>query len=445
MRRLREPRRIGHIADTFAEGAFVAFIICAVISGVCYFGFAIMVEDDQTNAQHNTELLKLLESDGDNAQDMSTATVQKRKLYAQSLLNVAADVKQVKDEGTKLGFEDDQWAQIKDIAKTGKPAQLDTKATAYNAPFSSPFLPIWLFVAWCLVSVGALIRYADDVGTYTTVRMADLMWRRPTTWLVVLLLGPAVWIAMLVSAILLIWTPYPDTPTGEEDGEMSPAPTGVNRRQSRTYSSAPTAARTTYVSLRTDAAKSYQADQLRQLDNDIEYYQGEARSLSSRLKQTQGEINELRANRAQLNELMDAASVTSDIAGQEFDRITQLPGVIATQVVNDKLRLVIRATHEYKDTVYDLGDWRIDIGPGTSHLTAYSLRYELRPNWRQGDYPSYINNDTSFCFGSRQEIIDEHLRKGQYLEAVSVAIATLCGINKGERKHVPEAFYALAN
>lgn len=453
MYRMREPRRIGGTVDNIAGGAFVAFIVCAGISIVCYFGYAIYVEDDKSKARSNTELLKLLESDGDHAQDTSDATVQRRQEHAQLYIELESVAEKVSAEGEHLGFTDDQWKQVKNVAKTGKPAKLDTKASSYDDPFSWPLMPLWLLGVWLILGFGALSRYEDTEGSRADYRLADVQWNRPTTWLATAVFGPLFWIAMAISRILLARTPYPpeyeeprqaeyeDVDEDERDADEATPQNTPNQ----TYVSAPAAARSAYVSLRTDAAKSYQATRLKEVESSIEHNQTSARNLGTQLKEIQGELNQLRATRTQLAESLDSEAVNADVANQEFERITRLPGILATQVVNDHLRLIIRATHEYKDKLYDLGDWRIDLRPDSGGIQAHSIRYRLRSGWRLGDYPSYAYNDGSFCFGSRLDTINEHVRKGQYLEAVSVAIDTLCGINKGERKHVPSAFYPIEN
>lgn len=452
MYRMRRPRRIGSTASEFLTGAFVAIIVSAVIAGIAYGVYALVVQENNSVARSNAELLKLLESDGDNAKDSSEAAIQRRKEKAQGYIALEAVAEKISGDAEHLGLEDDDWKQIKKVAETGKPIQLDTETRSYGAPFNSPILLYWILGTWIAVGLGALVKFSEARDYHDwDYRLADLNWKRSSTWIVTCVFGPLVWIAMAISRILLIWTPYPpenqesrdtgleDVDEDEDDADEATPPNTPNQ----TYVSAPAAARAAYVSLRTDAAKSYQATRLREVESNIEHQQTTARKIGAQLKEIQGELNQLRATRTQLAESLDSEVVSADIANQEFERITRLPGIIATQVVNDYLRLIIRATHEYKGKVYDLGDWRIDLRPDSDGVKAHSIRYRLRSGWRLGTYPSYAYNDGSFCFGSRHETINEHVQKGQYLEAVSVAIDTLCGINKGERKLVPSAFYAI--
>lgn len=450
MYRSRHPRRIGTTADALGPGAVVAFLFCAVVSAIVYGCYALDASETNRTARSNIELLKLLDSYGDDAKDSSEAAVQSRKENAQRYITLEDAAEEVNDDAEHLGFDDDQWKQVKKVAETGKPPKLDTDIMSYSAPFSWPFLPLWLLGIWFLTGIGSLLSYVDEMPSE---RLADVNWKRWSSWLVTFGFGPLVWIAMVVSRVLLIWTPYETTydPPQPVDDQIpdrdDPAPEEEppQKTPNQTYVSAPAAARNTYVSLRTDAAKGYQAVRLKEVDSNIENHQEAARNLGTQLRKIQGDLNQLRATRTQLTESLDSEVVTAETANQEFDRITRLPGIIATQVVNDHLRLIIRATHEYKDRVYDLGDWRIDLRLDSGSIQAYSIRYQLRRGWSSGTYPSYTNGDGSFCFGDRQETLNEHLRKGQYLEAVSVAIDSLCGINKGERKLVPSAFFPIEN
>lgn len=449
MYRSRQPRRITSITSDLKEGAIVVVVISAIIAVIGYGVFAIDTSVTNGNNKSNIELLRLLDSYGDAAEDSSEAAKEDRKERAQFYLNTEFLAKRVSDESEQLGFSDDQWKQVERVAETGKPAKLDTEIGSYTAPFGWPVLPMWLLVTWIAAGLLALVFHADS-DRYSRYRLADVDWKRPSTWFVTVAFGPLFWLAMVISRVLLHRTPYEtvyeppdyDEGTHREDPVAEEAP--PQKAPNPTYMSAPGAARATYVSLRTDASKSYQAARLKQIETSIEGHQEAARELGAELKETQKELNKLRATRVQLEQTLESEVVTAEVADQEFDRIARLPGVIATQVVNDRVRLVIRATHEYKGTVYDLGDWQIDLHPAFTSLGAQELRSGTRRDW-EGYYPVYRYGSGRFCFGDRQEVLDEHLRKGQYLEAVSVAIDCLCGVNEEDRRLVPDAFYAITN
>jgi len=131
------------------------------------------------------------------------------------------------------------------------------------------------------------------------------------------------------------------------------------------------------------------------------------------------------------------------MVAEEFDRIMALPGVLAAQVVNNRVRIVVRATYRYQGMLYDLGDWQMDISPDETYFEATNLRSGLQDSWSNGTYPAYRLTGGLFCFGDRNQVLYEHLVKGQYLEAVALAVECMNSVNPEDEYKVPDAFKRL--
>lgn len=448
MYRRERPMGIGDFLDNHAEGAVFGGIIGIVLSFFWLVGFGVYTDIHNSDLEDNAAFSKLMYSYGNDANDRSAAMQQKRQEFARQFVQIKQETNKRSGKGfTYLAFSGDQWKQVKAVAKTGNPVNVNLKKKDFDVVFTWPWLRIELLIFFTLLGLGALLQYSDEDHNH---RLADLPWLRVWPLILTLVLGPVFWIVMLVSAVLLIFTPrrearddnvyseedeYPIYQDAHENGRVLPD----------SYPSSPQAARSTYITLRTKSARKHRKRRFKDVDFDIERCTERARSLSEDIRATQGELNKLRAERQRLNDSIDAnlEAVTETTASEEFDRIMQLPGVLAVNVVNDGLRITVRATHEYKGTVYDLGDWRINISPDSTYLEATEIRSGIRSSWGRG-YPVYRMGDNTFCFGDRQDVIDEHMNKGQYLEALAVAVECLSSINQGERKDVPYAFYPVS-
>lgn len=462
--RRNRPLTFWSFMDEIEDGLQFAGAVLAVLAfaGAIVLGLTNLFTWE--TASSNKSVLTAVNSYGKDADDHTAAATAQRRDQAQQLVKMYDVIEQFDDDVAFMDFSDNQLEQVRKVAVTGQPAKLDTEYVHFSMVFGWPVGPILLAIAFVMVSAFTMASYAESLRTWEgKVRAADLPWKtKPWPWIMTFILGPVWWVGIPISAVLLRGTPPVERRNPDRDaeqlrpdpfevaaaearavfGDHTPEPPRAKKNVKKTYPTSPNASRSRYVDIRTTAALGYRNRKLTELDDELEYAQQRATNHGNMLRETQQRINTLRAERQQTATALDAEgqSVDATVASQEFDRICQLPGVLATQVVNERLRVIVRAQYRYDKVMYDLGDWRIDIGADTSYIEARELRSGVRSDW-YGGYPAYRLSASLFCFGNREEIINEHIRKGQYLEAISIAISSLNGVNKDHRYRVPEAFY----
>lgn len=450
MQRRREPTTFEEIALDYH--VLPVMVVTTIVLGVLWclgWGIYSLAADNNNNfARDRIGMEKLVYSYGDDANDSSPNLVQLRKQAAQAIVDLEKRSQGVANTSylTLTGY---QKSKMQEVASTGKPLVLDTSKMSYSAyPDAALSLDgLEIILLWVAIGTSGVVAFlAENEDRYRSYRYADLPWNKAWPWLLNFAMGPTAWAISGISALLLRSDPIVD-----DTVEVAPATRFPEVQQVReenvqeaslaTYNSAPNTARAYYVNLRVEAAAHYRKQRIRDIDYEIRQTKEEAQAMSARLRSTQQVLNDQQAEKRQLQAAQtdNATAVNPSVPNEEFNRILELPGVLATQVVNNRLRIIVRATYRQRDTLYHLGDWRINIGADTVSFTAKRVRSGTRSDWH-GDYPDYEYNHGVFCFGDRQYVLDEHLQKGQYLEAVALAIDCLNSVNDGDEHRVPLAF-----
>ncbi len=448
MDRRRRPVQLLDVLDEVLLWVLVpvALVYVAVfVVGSALFGLTALDHNDI--AEKREGIVKLLLSYQEDAKDMSEATRSARRETAAQMLNFEAQYQT--DEFEYFGFSEGELKQLQEVKKTGKPIELDTDRLHYSEFLAVAFSQQILLGIYVVLSCATLYNACDKLAY--NHRLADLPWRRGWPWVITLLGGPPWWIAMFLSSLLLKKDPplpqvRGDAPvptvTVAEDGVQTDT-ADTNRRVVGSYVSAPRSARETYTQLRIHGAARYREEKKHQLESKIENSREHMRTLGKGLQQAQDNMNKLKAQHKLLLATEDTVGdkpASLEVVGEEFDRMMKLPGVLAVQVVNSHIRLIVRAIHHYEGVAYDLGDWQIDFGADLLSISAQELRSGVKESWRVDDYPVYRIGG-GFCFGERVTTINEHMRKSQYLEAIALAVECLHSVNENDRKHVPKAFY----
>ncbi len=441
-----QPLRTTELDDELPAYIFVFFVALVILSIIGAFAFGVSSSDHNMRQAEKHDFAAMMYSDGDNANDVSESMRTKRKDLASDIVSFN-DRLAVLDSDRYLSITTDQYDVLKNIAVTGDPVHVDDHRWKWGEYFRYvylwPGLPILLLLFGLFVFLG----YASDVPERYC--LADLPWRKPWTWLLVLFTGPIGWIGFLVSGMRLrklpprllgqAQNPYPAVVQDETAYERN----AEKLFKETTYRSSPNSARQAYVDMRLRLLSSRRTARLEQVEASIEGDKDTLRYLGEQVKETQQSVNKLTAERRVIEEAMSQIDEFADpkVVAEEFERIMALPGVIAVQVVNDQLRIIVRAVHTYKGKKYDMGDWQMDFGPSVYVAHAVPIRPAVKPTW-DGGYPDY-RHGTGFCFGGRQYTLDEHLAKGQYMEAIALAVECLSSANEDDRKNIPSAFYEI--
>lgn len=297
--------------------------------------------------------------------------------------------------------------------------------------------------------------------------VADLNWKAPLTYLLLALLFPLGWLFLIVSATRLLNRPV-GAPRREDAQDEQNRPQhdeeeyvedydwygGEGRyyedetsRASVRFAEAPVAARFRYIELRTKAYFRSAHRREASLAEDIQDSEQTLRSYGQRIQESQQLLAEQRAQHAKLVAAREATgeTVSAEVVSMEFDRLMQFRGVTAIRVVNDQISLLVEPVIVYKGVGYDIGSWELRVGEASDTLESRELRTGVRKSWMRdfgrGRHPDYRYPSVNrFCFGSRQYEIDDHVRRGQLLEAFDLAIDCMHSTNSGEKKNVPDAF-----
>jgi hypothetical protein len=219
----------------------------------------------------------------------------------------------------------------------------------------------------------------------------------------------------------------------DQDDEEAPQPVF-------TFHSSPNAARVTYRELRTSVWKRAVEKRRAKAVEKKKKHEARLRELGEELKASQGKLNDAKATIKELDEAPLETENMPDLQhlDSEFDRLISLPGVYGVRVINDGLSLYIKARITYEGTRYDLGDWELRFGTEAS-LQTIELRSGVRHSWG-GHYPVYRLGDGSFCLGSRAQTIHENITKGQFLQALELAIDCIQSVNPEDSYRIPHAF-----
>lgn len=234
--------------------------------------------------------------------------------------------------------------------------------------------------------------------------------------------------------------------TNDWDVEEDDTSSAVTERQATRprFYGAPRAALRCYTDIRARAGAIDLNRRLEDAQADLSDTESSLRDYGNKVKNLQRERRELNATIANLRGLIENTTTNqADPAkiAAEFDSLLKLKGVKAVRVINDQLSLLLEARTVYKGDTYDLGDWELRFGVGTG-LWTNELRSGVRDDW--GDsYPVYRLGGRKFCFGDRVGVIEENMQKGQFLEAIEVAIDSMCSVNKEHRHYIPDAFYQI--
>jgi len=438
--------------DDHYWGPLLAYASCLVVLlglACAFYGAAKGVHNSHIHRRQ--QFGQLIYSVGESAHDNSPRAIELRKRAASRLVEL--DLRYIQIYGknsTYLPLSNHRLKQVQQVAKNGRAINVgDLNAWSFSAFLAAMGRWYVLFTIFSGFGLFFLVNFLfqRDDGHHSRY-LAELPWNKPWPWVVTLTLGPVGWLGMPCSYLML--------DSEEEVGEELPVveheeglyadadDPALDPQVLRSYVSAPASARELYINLSIEALRLIRERRRVRLEEKIDETRDEIQHHADMVRMCNTELNELVSKRRALDEVVDELeNFGPEKRAEEFERILSLPGVIAVQVVNSRIRLIVRASISYDDALYDLGDWRMDFGPDTTHIDAYELRSGIRPEW-DGSYPAYRLGRGNFCFGNREDEINQHLSKGQYLEAMALATECLNSVNRTDQERIPYAFKEVA-
>jgi hypothetical protein len=464
-------RRARHIAYSqfwrIIRNGFAVALIALILGSAIGLGiYALAASGHNSTIDDKRDFASALYSYGSGASDTSESMQATRKEAANTLL--AADILAAsRGADDVFALTDTQRQQAQQVADSGDPIEVSGNHWAIGTYLKTVFLWPGLPIIYVMFGLVMLIGYAIrlDRDAY----LADLPWKKFWPKFHTLMFGPIGWIVMYVSYRYVRNAPIPELVQAQPvrrvnapnllDGhadyddyddewplpaQLEPSPTPITVKASLSYASQPKVARAHYQALRLGMAKERLKARLQRTVDQIVTQNDTLRAYADGIQKLQQSINAAKADQKLIElslETMDNG-VDARIASEEFDRMMKLPGVLAIQVINDNIRLIVRANILYQGALYDVGDFRMDLGPESSTFYAYCVRNAKRSEWGF-HHPVYAMTDGNFCFAARQDLLNEHLRKGQYLEAASLAIECLNSYNDEDARHIPSAFYRM--
>jgi len=459
-RRRGTPLTFSKLWDRYlVDGVVGVFLLVIAAFGVGLLVFSLFAANNNESEVYRQKVAQQLYAFGPPEHNDSARMIAEREHAAQQF--VLANNLAVKFGADtlydQLNMSAQEWQSIVHEAKTGVPAIINTHRIQYSTYF---LIVEWPALPWLLlvIATAILIIYAYKLeDLYEHYYLSDLPWEKVWPWVFSFFLGPVGWVVMAVDVFKMraAEAPPPRVVADTDGGSYptayayrDPAEIWVTDASTTTvssslkkYASAPKSALAIYLRLRSGAAQQRRKRRSEQISRILESLRYEAKSHSERIRNAQSEIGKLTAEKVALDAITAAAELDDPaIIEQEFESILHLPNVVAVQVVNDRIRVICRAQVSYADKLYDAGDYVFDIGEDIVQMEARCIRSNLRANWEAGKYPDYRYDSGRFCFGDRQFIIDEHIAKGQYLEAIALTVECLCSANGNDVPNIPRAF-----
>ncbi len=187
-------------------------------------------------------------------------------------------------------------------------------------------------------------------------------------------------------------------------------------------------------------------NELFELQNSLEAAAADDNTATSVLTGIQSEISRKRADYNALLDLAKRAKANSSSEEQlahDFEEIRNMLGVkrifVDTSRTSPFLVVTVRAAYKYKDALYDLGDFDIEIfSDRTQGFSAYRKRYE----GVSGRSPHY---GIEFCFSGTRCNIHAYLDECRIVEAIELIIESINHINAGDVDEVPNCYKRIKN
>lgn len=465
MPRLRtRPFRFATISSTeeFQGTIIIVGVILALALFITAAAYGSICGSTNSVADAQTHLNQLFNQPGQ--------TAEQRRQLASSLLQqrVKGIPFEIEVIGSGNSHPDELKTQLQALQATrisGQPLHLKVVRMDWGGLWSF-WYPMWALIALALVSIMTFLLYADESASEPSAFLLDLPWRR--VWPVLLVLFTLLPLGLpfyLASAVRLFHARVIQHETQEEPERARPRfepddfedfwhrrleemlydgddPRDYLEEYAEKLKQPPINPSALYVRMRTETWRSHLKTRKHRLDSDLATVRARLKEYGTTIRDLQAQQNDLKAEQRKLAEINPDSDELPGLeqVEAEFTRLSSLSGVTEVRAVNStQLAVTVEARTTYEGKVYDLGTWELCFGIG-GMFNSRELESGVKASWR-GGYPVYRGGGYgSFCFGDRQVIINQHLEKGQFLEAIEVAVNCLHSVNKTDQHHIPDAF-----
>ncbi len=438
------------------EDIFGLYLVSTVIGFVLVMSSAVFFEHSSTYTSARAETRESL-----NAVFAAQESPDDRRQLAESLIEIEQSGGHT---GISYGVETDgteyanTMAAVEQVAETGDTLDLDTDDT-----------PDWsiFWYSWIVAVLGLILPTLHFVPYLLWTRhgneyLADLDWRSVWSYVFVAMTAlPIWWIFYLVSFVKVhrakkqrdaqdqLARNRDNAGPGNQDRAMDIeedfdrfVDNDVRDTSTYRFHHSPFAAEEFFGKLRREVGTVSLQRELHNTEQSLEQVEYELGIQGEELRELQRRRRELKAGVSNLHEQVEAArdltTVDDATITSEFSRLMNMQGLTAIRVIDEQISLLVKPRFELNGTTYDLGDWDVRFG-ADGHLATKELRRGVRESW-YGGYPVYRNGG-SFCFGNHAYRIREYLTRGQFVEAIELAIAAMHTINDEDRVNVREAFH----
>lgn len=427
-------RDVSYIRRTQPGLVIVTCLVFTAIAGIA-IGFSALWAGSTTSDQYTAA-----DARASMVHEVNSHNAAGRKAAAQAILWL--DSQSNGDTHLIAGSDSDEQdsivhKQLHAAAATGQPLSLDAKHVDY--------WPFWR-THWLLFSLLPLIPIYMAAGFFVYAfetldreeYLMDLPWRRVwPVFFVAFTALPFGWLCYIVSAFTTHYARKHQPPEQRVEANV-PAAQQPAPPQEFVFHAAPGIAKELYVQLRSGFWAERLATQRERISDELRAVNARLRELGEELKDEQRRRGSFMAQQRELESIKPNEELEAGHIEKEFEQLLALPGVEGARVVGgSEISLFVKVRPTFGGRKYDFGDWELRFGGSSTGLSTRRIRSGVRSDWGN-QYPVY--GSSSFCFGQRQYIINEHMSKGQFLQAVDIAIDSMHSINPEHQNDLPRAY-----
>ncbi|MCL2444735.1 hypothetical protein FWD07_01265 [Candidatus Saccharibacteria bacterium] len=301
---------------------------------------------------------------------------------------------------------------------------------------------IWLAIVIALPILSLVTFLAYWYEKDSRYRLANLPLSKIYGW-VLLLAMFAAWPILVISGIMMLvarygWSKREKKAIEEQvQEELDYKQPSVSERIKTMRS-----ARQQYVRYRAKGRMDAWLHEKQEIQEAIDREKKHLQACGKRVQESQKRLSEYKAQMEGMGSGPISEEDTRARAAAEWDIISEMRGVSSivsrkTQKSGQKSLIIDVAVRvPYKGDLYDFGDYRISIG--NADFSCRRIRSGVRLNAlsRSPDY----NQSSGFCFGGRRSAIDDYVKNGRLLEAITLIIDSLHSVNEGVEVDIPHCF-----